>query len=234
VFFKIIGVIPARLKSRRLPEKPLINLCGKPLIQWVYEQSKKALDNIIIATDDERIRSVAEGFGANVVMTSNKHQSGTDRVREAVSDIDVTYVVNIQGDQPLIPPSMINELVDCLINSEVPMVTLKKEITRDEVENPNIVKVVCDRNDLALYFSRSVIPYSGVCHKHIGIYGYRKDFLFKFAQLPQGILEKKEGLEQLRALEHGYKIKVKTTEYDSFSVDTEEDFLLVKKLMNKK
>lgn len=222
---KIIGVIPARYASKRFPGKPLALLDGKPIIWWVFNRAKMALDNVLIATDDERIRDVVEGFGGNVVMTSHLHKSGTDRIAEAVFPLDVDLAINIQGDQPFIKPEMIKEVVSLLQDPSILMATLKKKIKESEKDNPNIVKVVVDKDDFALYFSRSCIPYSGEYYKHIGIYGYRKDFLMEFTRLPAGKLEIGEDLEQLRALEHGYKIKVGTTQYDSPSIDCEDDLI---------
>lgn len=223
----IIGVIPARYDSKRFPGKPLALLHGLPIIFWVFKQAKMALSNVLVATDDERIKMVVEGFGGDVKLTSPLHCSGTDRIAEAVSSLDVELVINIQGDQPLIPPQMINEVVKELEDPSVLMVTLKREMDEKERDNPNIVKVVVDKDDFALYFSRSPIPYSGKYYKHIGIYGYKRDFLMEFVRMPRGRLEIGEDLEQLRPLENGYKIKVKTTEYDSPSVDTEEDLIKI-------
>ncbi|MEW6680045.1 MAG: 3-deoxy-manno-octulosonate cytidylyltransferase [bacterium] len=219
---KIIGVIPARYASKRFPGKPLAILKGKPIIWWVFNQARKALDDVIIATDDERIKKEGESF-APVVMTSPLHPSGSDRIAEAVKNLEVDLVINIQGDNPFIPPEMIKEVIKELQDPAVLMATLKKEISKEEADSPNIVKVVCDKDDFALYFSRSKIPYSGRYYKHIGIYGYKKDFLLTFINLPKGRLERDEDLEQLRVLENGYKIKVTTTQYDSPSIDTKED-----------
>ncbi|MEW6006815.1 MAG: 3-deoxy-manno-octulosonate cytidylyltransferase [bacterium] len=219
----VIGVIPARYASKRFHGKPLALLNGKPVIWWVFNQAKKALDNVIIATDDERIKKEGESFGAPVVMTSPLHPSGSDRIAETVKTLKVDLVINIQGDQPFIPPQMIKKVIKELQDPSLLMATLKKEIPKEEADNPNIVKVVCDKDDFALYFSRSKIPYSGRYYKHIGIYGYKKDFLLTFVALSKGRLERDEDLEQLRALENGYKIKVATTKYDSLSIDTKED-----------
>jgi len=221
----VIGVIPARFGSKRFPGKPLALLDGKPIIYWVFNRAKKALDNVVIATDDERIKKEALKFNAPCIMTSPLHSSGTDRIAEVVFPLDVELVVNIQGDQPLIPPEMIREVINEVSKPDIQIATLKKEIDKEGADNPNIVKVVVDKDDFALYFSRSRIPYSGVCYKHIGIYGYKRDFLLRFIKLPRGRLEQDEDLEQLRVLENGYKIKVVTTEYDSPSVDTEKDLL---------
>ncbi len=221
----IIGVIPARYSSKRFPGKPLALLNGKSIIWWVFNAAKKALDDVLIATDDERIKKEVENFRGDVIMTSPLHKSGTDRIAEAVCNLNIDVVINIQADQPLIPPEMIKEVVKELQAPSILMATLKKEIKDIEADNPNIVKVVCDKDDFALYFSRSKIPYFGKYYKHIGIYGYKKDFLNCFTKMAQGRLEIEEDLEQLRALENGYRIKVATTEYDSPSVDTEEDLM---------
>jgi 3-deoxy-manno-octulosonate cytidylyltransferase (CMP-KDO synthetase) len=228
-YSRVIGVIPARFSSTRFPGKVLADLWGKPMLWWTYNQAKKALPNVIIATDDERVVDVAERFGADVRITSPSHPSGTDRVAEAVFGIDVDLVINIQADEPLIPPEMIMQVAKLIEDSDVLMATLCRKIGRDEANDPNIVKVVCDVKGYALYFSRSVIPYNGVFYKHIGIYGYKKDFLMEFVKLRPTPIEKQERLEQLRALEHGYKIKVGLTGYDSISVDTQEDLEAVLK-----
>jgi 3-deoxy-manno-octulosonate cytidylyltransferase (CMP-KDO synthetase) len=240
-----IGVIPARLGSTRLAKKVLLDICGKPMIQHVWESAKKAkaLDDVIIATDDEAVLNAAKRFGAKTVLTSVDHKSGTDRVVEIVNPLDVRVVVNIQGDEPLIHPSMINELAMALLNdNNLVMATLAKRIKDEkEVHDPNIVKVVLDKEGFALYFSRAPIPYNREplggfltqCHyKHIGIYAYTKDFLFSFTNMSQSKLEQIEKLEQLRVLENGYKIKVIETKYETKSVDTQADVDIVKSLMS--
>ena len=227
---KVIGVIPARLDSTRFPAKVLADLWGKPIIQHVYERARKAkrLDEVLIATDDEKIFDTAKKFGAEVVITSKKHLTGTDRVSEAVKKINAEIVINIQADVPLISPLMIDRVVKVLSdNSTLVMATLMKKIEKkEEFYNPNVVKVVIDKQGFALYFSRSPIPYlkdNFVSYKHIGVYGYRKDFLLTFVQLPRSPLEKIENLEQLRVLENGYKIKMIETDYELIEVDTKED-----------
>ena len=227
---KVIGVIPARLDSTRFPAKVLADLWGKPIIQHVYERARKAkrLDEVLIATDDEKIFDTAKKFGAEVVMTSKKHLTGTDRVSEAVKKINAEIVINIQADVPLISPLIIDRVVKVLSdNSTLVMATLMKKIEKkEEFYNPNVVKVVIDKQGFALYFSRSPIPYlkdNFVSYKHIGVYGYRKDFLLTFVQLPRSPLEKIENLEQLRVLENGYKIKMIETDYELIEVDTKED-----------
>lgn len=241
---EIIGVIPARLHSQRLPFKLIRDLLGKPLLQWTWENVQKArlLDKLIIACDDIQIKEIAERFGAEVVFTSPKHESGTDRIAEAVRDIDVKFIINIQADEPLIHPSIIDTLAqEISTDKKLSMVTVKKEINAfEEISDPNIVKVIVDKNDMALYFSRLPIPYKRnrgaevVYYKHIGIYAYTKDFLFTFKNLPPSTLEQAEKLEQLRALEAGYRIKVISTQFDSWGVDTEEDFKKVESILNQR
>ncbi len=227
---KVIGVIPARLDSTRFPAKVLADLWGKPIIQHVYERARKAkrLDEVLIATDDEKIFDTAKKFGAEVVITSKKHLTGTDRVSEAVKKNNAEIVINIQADVPLISPLMIDRVAEVLLDdSTLVMATLMKKIEKkEEFYNPNVVKVVIDKQGFALYFSRSPIPYlkdNFVSYKHIGVYGYRKDFLLTFVQLPRSPLEKIENLEQLRVLENGYKIKMIETDYELIEVDTKED-----------
>jgi 3-deoxy-manno-octulosonate cytidylyltransferase (CMP-KDO synthetase) len=228
---KRVVVIPARYASTRLPGKPLAEIAGKPLIQWVYERaSTSALrDDILIATDDDRIRDAALSFGASVVMTSPDCASGTDRVYEAVRGRDADIIVNLQGDEPLIRGDMIDALFSVLEIESLEMATLCVPLTaKSEQGSPHAVKVVFDRGGFALYFSRSPIPFfqrrSGMpVYKHIGIYGFSRSFLERFINLPKGQLEETESLEQLRALEAGYKIKVLVTDYDGISIDTPED-----------
>ena len=238
---KVIGVIPARFNSTRFPGKVLANLRGKPIIQHVYERAKKAkrLDEILIATDDERVFKVAEKFGAKVVMTSKEHLTGTDRVSEAVKKLKAEIVINIQADAPLINPLMIDKVAEVLLDdSNLIMATLMKRIEKKgELCNPNIVKVVTDNQGFALYFSRSPIPYAKnnfISYKHIGAYGYRRKFLLIFVQLSRSPLEKIENLEQLRALENGYKIKMIETDDDMIEIDTEEDLIMAKKFISNK
>ncbi len=235
---RILGVIPARYASSRFPGKALATFAGKTVIQHVWEQARKAesLTGITIATDDERIKAEAERFGATVRMTRHDHRSGTDRVAEVASDDPAEIVVNIQGDEPLIDPAAIDRATFSLVESpDVPMATLKKRIVDlQEFTNPNVVKVVTDHKDNAIYFSRSPIPYdlSGQAQhfKHIGLYVYRRDFLLSFSQLPVGPLEKAERLEQLRALENNYTIRVVETEYESLGVDTPDDLKRVESI----
>lgn len=231
---RIVAIIPVRYSSKRFPGKPLATISGKPMIQWVYERTKKAelLDEVLVATDDERILRAVKGFGGRAVLTSTHHQSGTERVVEAVAGLEADIIVNVQGDEPLIRPEMITQAVTPLVQGEdVPVVTLKYPVDEpEELENPNIVKVVTDKDDYALYFSRLPIPYNRVdskikvnYYKHIGLYVYRREFLEKWGQLKPSILEKTEQLEQLRVLENGYRIKVLPSDYDSWGVDIPED-----------
>jgi 3-deoxy-manno-octulosonate cytidylyltransferase (CMP-KDO synthetase) len=231
---RILGVIPARFASSRFPGKALAPLAGKPLLQHVYERASQAryLSKLIIATDDDRIVQVARSFGAQVQMTRSDHLSGTDRVAEVASSDPAQVIVNIQGDEPLIEPSAIDAAALALLDDpELPMATLKKRIEiPSEVNNPNVVKVVTDLADDAIYFSRCPIPHprdgsrGGIVHyKHIGLYVYRREFLLAYSGLPVGRLEQAERLEQLRAIENGYRIRVVETEYESLGVDTPED-----------
>lgn len=234
---KAIGVIPARWGATRFEGKVLANLLGKPVIQHVWENAKKAkaLDSLVVACDDERILKVVEGFGGKAVYTSPNQPSGTDRLAEVVNAMDVDIVVNIQGDEPLIKPIMIDSLVMALQEEKTaPMATIIKRIEDDsELTNSNVVKVVVDKNGYAIYFSRYAIPYNRtneadpkkrpVYYKHIGLYAFTKDFLFTFKKLPNSSLENAEKLEQLRALEYGYKIKVVETKFDTVGVDRPED-----------
>jgi 3-deoxy-manno-octulosonate cytidylyltransferase (CMP-KDO synthetase) len=241
----IVGVIPARYGSSRFEGKVLAEIAGKPMIQWVYERANqsKTLDGLFVAVDDARVQSVVEGFGGKVVMTAGHHKSGTDRIAEVVEKMQAEIVVNIQGDQPLIDPDMIDESVQPMIdNPEIQMSTLKREIERDEFDDPGVVKVVVDEQDFALYFSRSLIPYprhaEGLrVYEHVGLYVYRKDFLLEISKIPQGYLEKVESLEQLRVLEKGYKILVVETKVDKLagiSVDTPEDLEKVERIIKMK
>jgi 3-deoxy-manno-octulosonate cytidylyltransferase (CMP-KDO synthetase) len=251
---KVAAIIPARYHSTRLPGKPLADIAGEPMIRWVYERARRArlVNEVWVATDDERIHQVVKNFGGNSKMTSPNHQSGTDRIAEVVREIDWDLVVNVQGDEPLLDPAMIDEVIECFYkDSSVNMSTLKRKITNvDDVLNPNVVKVVTDINGYALYFSRSPIPYfretwkniKGINNgpltfsifKHIGLYAYKRDFLLHLSDLEPTPLEKIEHLEQLRALENGYKIKVITSERDSIGVDSPEDLEKVRQIVKTK
>ncbi|NOX64403.1 MAG: 3-deoxy-manno-octulosonate cytidylyltransferase [Chlorobi bacterium] len=239
---KVIGVIPARFGSSRFPGKVLKEIAGKPMIQWVYEQANKSqlLDELFVAVDNESVYKCVVGFGGKAVMTKVDHQSGTDRIAEAVENIEADIIVNIQGDQPLFDSNMIDEAVKPMLNDiTIQMSTLKTKIGEEDYADPAVVKVVVDEDDFALYFSRSLIPYSRdnvevEIFEHVGLYVYRKDFLFTISELPQTYLEKIEMLEQLRVLEKGYKIKVIETKSDStsgISVDTPEDLAKVEKII---
>ena len=240
---KVVGIIPARYASTRFEGKALADLCGKPMIQHVYERSKQAssLDDVIVATDDERIFTTVKDFGGKVVMTSPEHPSGTDRIAEVARSLDVEVVVNIQGDEPLIQPAMIDEVVaPFMTDPSIVVSTLKRRIDSEvEYRNPNVVKVVTDENGFALYFSRSPLPCvkSGswtpdLCaYIHVGLYAYRKQFLLKYIQMPPSFLERTEGLEQLRILENGYRIKVVETDYVSIGVDTIEDLHIARNIL---
>ena len=229
---QVIGIIPARFDSTRLKGKPVADINGKPMVQHVYENSIKSpiLDDAIVATDDKRIKEAVEKFGGKAVLTSKDHLTGTDRISEVAENLDVQVVVNIQGDEPFIKPGMIDEVVNPLLEDrDVPMCTLMHEIDKKDFHNPDVVKVVTDTSGFALFFSRSLIPYprheeGHHVFEHIGIYSYQKDFLLTFSQLKPTPLEKSEALEQLRALENGFKIKViLTKDYIPFSVDTQAD-----------
>lgn len=235
----VVGVIPARYASSRLPGKALADIAGKSMIQWVYERARQAqcLRQVLVATDDERIFAVVEGFGGEVVMTSPAHPSGTDRLAEAARDLACDIVVNVQGDEPLIDPRAIDQAVQPLLDdATVMMSTLATPITSEAVwRDPNVVKVVTDLNGFALYFSRLPIPYhrdgmeSLHALHHLGLYVYRKEFLLRFAALSPSPLEQLERLEQLRVLENGDKIKVVVTDYQAIGVDTAEDLEKVRR-----
>jgi 3-deoxy-manno-octulosonate cytidylyltransferase (CMP-KDO synthetase) len=237
---RILGVIPARFASSRFPGKALTKIAGKTMLQHVFERSSSAryLSKVIVATDDDRIAEAARKFGASVRMTRADHLSGTDRVAEVASAESAEVIVNIQGDEPLIDPDAIDAAALLLLDDpDVPMGTLKKQIQDPgEITNPNVVKVVTDHNGRAIYFSRSPIPYcregTSAHYKHIGLYVYRRDFLLAYSDLPVGPLEKAEKLEQLRALENGYAIRVAETEYESLGVDTPADLDRVSKLFS--
>ncbi len=235
---RFIGIIPARYASTRFPGKPLALLGGKPVIRRVYEQVASVLDDVCVATDDERIYSTVLSFGGKAVMTSPNHQSGTDRIQEAVSKIggDHDVIVNIQGDEPFITQDQIKTVCACFDDGDTQIATLGKPfgIDVEAINNPNSPKIVTDLRGYAMYFSRSVIPYMrgvepeawGARHtflKHIGIYAYRKSVLAEITRLPQSPLEKAESLEQLRWLQNGYKIKVGLTDVETIGIDTPED-----------
>ncbi|MHA1791339.1 MAG: 3-deoxy-manno-octulosonate cytidylyltransferase [Promethearchaeota archaeon] len=238
--FKIACIIPARYGSSRLPGKPLADLCGKTVIQRTYEQAKKVLDDIIVATDDQRIMDEVKRFGGKAAMTRSDHVSGSDRIAEVAKNLDVDIIVNVQGDEPFLEPGQIKEALEPILEDErVVMSTLKVKIKDEEdIKNPGVVKVVTDLNDDALFFSRSVIPYprkQEYCEyfEHVGLYVYRKDFLLKYVSWEPTKLELAESLEQMRVLEHGYKIRVVTTKYERTApcIDTQEDLERARKFL---
>jgi 3-deoxy-manno-octulosonate cytidylyltransferase (CMP-KDO synthetase) len=229
----VVIIIPARYASRRFPGKALADLWGKPLIQHVYERARRARsgERVIVATDDERIARAAQGFGAEVAMTSQDHPSGTDRVAEVARGIEAELIVNVQGDEPLIEPASIDAAVGPLMeDGTIPMGTLCCPIDDvGELANPNVVKVVVDREGFALYFSRLPIPFvrdargDATRYRHIGLYAYRREFLLELAGLEPTPLEEAEKLEQLRALEYGHRIKVTRVASAGPGVDTPEE-----------
>ncbi len=226
---KAIVLIPAREQSQRLPGKPLADIAGKPMIVHVLERARRArgIERVLVATDSERIAAAVRAAGGEVAMTRPDCASGTDRCAEAARALDVDVVVNVQGDEPLLDPAAIERLLEAFAEPQVRMATLARPLEPDELENPHVVKVVRDLRGDALYFSRAPIPYrrneGAAPLAHVGIYGYRKDFLSLFAELSPTPLERTEGLEQLRALEHGHRIRVLVTAYRSIGVDTPED-----------
>lgn len=241
---EVIAIIPARYKSNRFRGKPLALIAGRPMIQHVVERAERVslLSRVVVATDDSRIAECVQAFGGQYVMTGENHVCGSDRLAEAakllgISEHDV--VVNIQGDQPLFPVEVIEQVAQPLLDDPaLPMSTLIYKIIRpEEINDPNHVKTVFDRNNFALYFSRSPIPFQRnpeeknkpTYYKHLGFYAYRKGFLLSYVALPEGEWERFEKLEQLRALEYGYKVKVVLTEHDSIEVDTPEDLLRVER-----
>ena len=242
----VIGVIPARYASSRFQAKVLADIMGKPMLQHVWERAKQSrmLDDLIIACDHEIILKAAVEFGAKAVMTSKEHACGTDRISQVVNPLDVKIIINIQADEPLVHPMMIDSLARALLEDKMlNMATLMKKITDpSELLDPNVVKVVVDKNNFALYFSRAPIPYLALnaeidqvtYYKHIGLYGYTKDFLFIYKNLPVSYLEKTEKLEQLRVLAEGFKIKVIQTQFDTIGVDTPEDLEKVKEELQKR
>ena len=237
----VVGVIPARYGSTRFPGKPLALIQGKPMIQWVWEGACRArtLQQVIVATDDERIAKVIRQAGGKAVMTDSDLPSGSDRILAALKGIEADLVVNIQGDEPLIQSEMIDLLVQPLkADPGLEMSTLANEILADEISNPNIVKVILMDSGDALYFSRFAIPYSRTkaqapfhCLKHLGLYAYRREFLEKFCATPPNAIEVAESLEQLRALALGARIRVVKTSYQSLGVDTPEDLAKIEKTL---
>lgn len=248
---KFIGIIPARYASTRFPGKPLAMLDGKTIIQRVYEQTSKVLENVYVATDDDRIFNAVEGFGGKAVMTSACHKSGTDRIEEAVKKIggDFDVVINIQGDEPFIHATQIETVCRCFEDGDTQIATLGKPFTEKQdiadLENPNSPKLITDNNGYAMYFSRSIIPYIRNVEKaewlgkfpflkHIGLYAYRTKVLEEITRLPQSSLEIAESLEQLRWLQNGYRIKVGLTDVETIGIDTPEDLEKAKDFLNRR
>ncbi len=244
---KFIGIIPARYASTRFPGKPLAMLCGKTVIQRVYEKVTECLDTAYVATDDSRIFDHVKSWGGNVVMTSADHKSGTDRIEEAIEKIggDYDVVINIQGDEPFIHGSQIEEVCRCFEDADTQIATLGIPFTRDieVISNANSPKIVTDNRHFAMYFSRSVIPFirgkekgewplSYPFLKHIGLYAYRRNVLREITSLPQSSLEIAESLEQLRWLQNGYRIKVGITDIETIGIDTPEDLAAAEKLLS--
>ena len=247
--FRFVAIIPARFASTRFPGKPLVDIGGKTMIQRVYEQVSKALSDVYVATDHSRIYDAVQAFGGKVIMTSDQHRSGTDRCYEAYLKLNEYFdvIINIQGDEPFIQPEQITELKKCFEDSETQIATLAKKINENEgwevLNNPNCPKLVVNKNNEALYFSRSVIPYKRGAEaqnwislhpylKHIGIYAYLADVLREITLLEQSPLELMESLEQLRWLENGYKIKLGYTNVESIGIDTPEDLEKVLNLLS--
>jgi len=254
---RTVAIIPARWQSTRLKGKVLADIAGKPMVQHVWERvtTAREVDEVIVAVDKEKVFRAVTAFGGKAVMTDARHSSGTDRIAEVAREVPADIFVNVQADEPLIDPLMIDELVRVFeYEQNISMGTLIKRIdSEEEINDPNVVKVVVDRRGFALYFSRSPIPYmervdermdvfgmrkteneDGGYFKHIGLYAYTKDFLFTYTNLPKSALEVEEKLEQLRVLEHGYKIKTVETRYDSIGVDSEKDLEEVRSVFNKK
>ena len=237
-------IIPARYGSSRLEGKPLLKVCEKPVIQWVYEKAQQAklADMIIVATDDERIFNAVKAFGGEVEMTSVNHKCGSDRIREvAERHPEIAYIVNLQGDEPLIKPDSIDAVArNVQEDDKADISTLIRVLTdEEEINNPNLVKCVVDNNGYALYFSRSKIPYErnknvATFYGHLGIYGYKRDALMKMTSLPQTPLEKTESLEQLRAIENGMKIKTSVVDFVPVGIDTAEDLEKFKQIVAQK
>ncbi|MGM9714379.1 MAG: 3-deoxy-manno-octulosonate cytidylyltransferase [Prevotella sp.] len=247
---RFIAIIPARYASTRFPGKPLAILGGKPVIEHVYNQTRRIIDDVYVATDDSRIYAAVTAFGGRAVMTSPEHKSGTDRVEEAVARVSAErgetwdVVVNVQGDEPFIHPRQIETVMACFDDPDTQIATLGMPFgnNMEAIENPNSPKIAVTVNRFALYFSRSVIPYSrgverkdwGAAYpylKHIGLYAYRRDVLGQVTQIPPSPLEKAESLEQLRWLEHGYRIKVGLTDMETIGIDTPEDLRRAEEFM---
>ena len=249
---KVIVVIPARLNSTRLPNKVLLDLKGKTVVQRVYEQCKKAtnIDEVYIATDSIKVKESCESFTNNIIMTDEAHKSGTDRIAQAVKSIDCDIIINVQGDEPFIEPSLIEDMANSFIDSNISMSSALHKIKKvKDLKNNNVVKVTIDKNNNALYFSRSIIPHHRdewdtllnhhitipeplKFYRHLGIYGYSKEFLLKYSDMEESYLERLEKLEQLRVLENGYDIKMIETDYNSIGIDTQEDYEKALEILN--
>ncbi|MCE5199751.1 MAG: 3-deoxy-manno-octulosonate cytidylyltransferase [Armatimonadota bacterium] len=239
---KATVIIPARMSATRFPGKPLADLCGKPMIQWVYERAAQAkgVDGVLVATCDQEIIDAVTSFGGQAVMTSDKHRSGTDRLAEAAAGLDADVIVNVQGDEPLIDPSAIERAITPFTeDASLEMVSLMVPIDTESAKDPNLVKVVVTVDNYALYFSRSPIPYERKpltgrsIYGHVGLYAYTKDFLLKFASMTPTPLEAAESLEQLRVLENGHRIKMVEISDRPLGVDTEEDLARASEAINR-
>ena len=241
---RTVVVIPARYQSTRLPGKPLLDIHGTPMVVHVARRAAEArgVEAVLVATDDKRIADAVTAHGGTAVLTRSDHPSGTDRLAEVATTLDCDLVVNVQGDEPMIAPAMIEQAVSaCLADRTLPMASLRRRIDdASEFRDPNVVKVVVDRDENALYFSRAPIPLArdaaghfaaGLAFRHVGLYVYRRDVLLRLAALPPTALERAEALEQLRALEHGIRIRVVETAWDSIGVDTPEDLERVRRLV---
>ena len=235
-----VVIIPARMAATRFPGKPLIDLCGKPMIQWVYERASKAsgISRVLVATCDQEIIDAVASFGGEAVMTSAEHRSGTDRLAEAARELDADVIVNVQGDEPLIDPKSIERVLEPFATEQgVLMTSLMAPIDRESAKDPNLVKVVVTTDNYALYFSRSPIPYERKpiegrsVYGHVGLYAYAKDFLLTFAALEPTPLEQAESLEQLRVLEHGYRIRMVEVPDRPLGVDTWGDLERVREIV---
>ena len=241
---RAIVIIPARYRSSRLPGKPLADIAGRPMVEHVYRHALAAARaaSVLVATDDDRVSTAVRAFGGNVRLTSPDHQNGTERLAEVACDLTAEFIVNLQADEPLVKPSMIDLVLGALeSHPDVSMATLRTPLTVErDVCDPHVVKVVVDQHNFALYFSRAAVPYThhaadpastGPIYKHIGLYAYRREFLLRLATLTPMPLEQAERLEQLRALEHGYRIKTEKTPYDPVGVDTLDDLERVRQII---
>ncbi|MBM3284403.1 MAG: 3-deoxy-manno-octulosonate cytidylyltransferase [Candidatus Aminicenantes bacterium] len=236
---KAAAIIPSRYQSRRFPGKPLAPILGKPMLQRVYEGvcEAKRVDRVIIATDDERILNAARDFGAEAWMTAAAHQTGTERVAEVARGLRESLIINVQGDEPLIAGEMIDSLVEVLQEGSTRMASLMAKVEdMGLIQDPNIVKVVVDRNGFALYFSRSPLPFrpKDYFFQHVGVYGFRRDFLLRFVATGRSRLEETENLEQLRALENGYRIRMVATARPTLSVDTPGDIIKAENVLRER